>query len=203
MAADMFIKIDGITGEAKDATHSGEIDLIFWNWTMTQSGTMHSCGGGGSGNEDDINSAAESEDAREAATRSSRSISLEEVAVESPSKPAPGEIAGADHAHGGLVEGRGDRADGANVAPGDGGDGLGVQAQNFALAALGGDDARDELREVGQRARGDCGRNPHQWRPHRGAALRCRRERSPLQRPELQCGRLDEPPDRDCHRRGR
>ena len=49
MAVDMFIKIGDIAGEAKDSVHSGEIDVISWSWAMTQSGTMHTGGGGGDG----------------------------------------------------------------------------------------------------------------------------------------------------------
>jgi type VI secretion system secreted protein Hcp len=49
MAVDMFIKIDGVTGEAKDSAHSGEIDVIAWTWGLQQSGSRHTGGGGGSG----------------------------------------------------------------------------------------------------------------------------------------------------------
>jgi len=45
----MFIKIGDIVGESKDAKHGGEIDVLSWSWGMTQSGTMHTGGGGGSG----------------------------------------------------------------------------------------------------------------------------------------------------------
>lgn len=31
-AVDMFIKIEGIDGEAKDADHKGEIDILSWSW---------------------------------------------------------------------------------------------------------------------------------------------------------------------------
>ena len=31
-AVDMFIKIEGIDGEAKDADHKGEIDVLSWSW---------------------------------------------------------------------------------------------------------------------------------------------------------------------------
>jgi type VI secretion system secreted protein Hcp len=57
MAVDMFMKIDGVTGEAKDAGHAGEIDVLSWNWGLTQSGSRHVGGGGGSGkvNVNDIN----------------------------------------------------------------------------------------------------------------------------------------------------
>lgn len=45
----MFIKIGDIVGESKDAVHAGEIDVLAWSWGMSQSGTMHVGGGGGSG----------------------------------------------------------------------------------------------------------------------------------------------------------
>lgn len=49
MAVDMFIKLDGIKGEAQDAKLKGEIDVLAWSWGMSQSGTTHVGGGGGSG----------------------------------------------------------------------------------------------------------------------------------------------------------
>jgi type VI secretion system secreted protein Hcp len=49
MAVDMFLKIDGVNGESKDAKHSGETDILAWSWGMSQSGTMHIGGGGGAG----------------------------------------------------------------------------------------------------------------------------------------------------------
>jgi type VI secretion system secreted protein Hcp len=49
VAVDMFMKIDGVSGEAKDSAHSGEIDVLSWNWGLTQSGSRHVGGGGGSG----------------------------------------------------------------------------------------------------------------------------------------------------------
>jgi type VI secretion system secreted protein Hcp len=49
MAIDMFLKIDGIPGESRDDKQKNEIDLISWEWEMTQSGTMHEGGGGGGG----------------------------------------------------------------------------------------------------------------------------------------------------------
>ena len=44
---DYFLKIDGIDGESTDAKHKGEIDLQSWGFGASQSGTMHSGGGGG------------------------------------------------------------------------------------------------------------------------------------------------------------
>jgi type VI secretion system secreted protein Hcp len=32
--ADMFLKMQGVTGEAIDADHKGEIDLVSWSWGM-------------------------------------------------------------------------------------------------------------------------------------------------------------------------
>ena len=49
MAVDMFIKIGDIEGESKDTTHEGEIDVISWNWGLSQAGTFHTGGGGGAG----------------------------------------------------------------------------------------------------------------------------------------------------------
>ena len=49
MSADMFLKIEGVEGEAVDHKHGGEIDVLAWSWGMTQSGSMHIGGGGGAG----------------------------------------------------------------------------------------------------------------------------------------------------------
>ena len=49
MAMDMFIKIEGIKGESKDAKHKEEIDVLAWSWGVSNSGSMHVGGGGGSG----------------------------------------------------------------------------------------------------------------------------------------------------------
>lgn len=49
MAVDMFLKLDGIEGEAKDADHAKEIDVLAWSWGASQSGSTHMGGGGGSG----------------------------------------------------------------------------------------------------------------------------------------------------------
>ena len=42
MAVDMFLKIDGIDGESRDAKHKGEIEVLSFSWGITNSG-----GGGG------------------------------------------------------------------------------------------------------------------------------------------------------------
>jgi len=47
MAFDGFLELKGIEGEAKDDTHKGLIDIVSWNFGMTQAGSMNSAGGGG------------------------------------------------------------------------------------------------------------------------------------------------------------
>ena len=49
MAVDMFMKIKTIEGESTDKTHKKEIDVLAWSWGLSQSGTTHVGGGGGSG----------------------------------------------------------------------------------------------------------------------------------------------------------
>lgn len=49
MAVDMFIKIGDIEGESTDSKHGKEIDVLAWSWGLSQSGTTHMGGGGGSG----------------------------------------------------------------------------------------------------------------------------------------------------------
>ncbi len=49
MAVDMFIKIGDIKGESKDGTHKESIDVLSWNWGLSQSGTFATGGGGGAG----------------------------------------------------------------------------------------------------------------------------------------------------------
>lgn len=49
MAVDMFLRLDKIPGEAQDAKHADEIDVLAWSWGCSQSGTVHVGGGGGSG----------------------------------------------------------------------------------------------------------------------------------------------------------
>lgn len=49
MSVDMFMKIAGIPGEARDAKHKGEVDVLAWSWGMSQSGTTHTGSGGGAG----------------------------------------------------------------------------------------------------------------------------------------------------------
>ena len=49
MAVDMFLKIDDIKGEAQDAKHKDEIEVLSWSWGVTQSGSSHTGSGGGAG----------------------------------------------------------------------------------------------------------------------------------------------------------
>lgn len=49
MAVDMFLKLDGIKGESKDKTHSGEIHIDSFSWGLSQSGSFGAAGGGGAG----------------------------------------------------------------------------------------------------------------------------------------------------------
>jgi type VI secretion system secreted protein Hcp len=50
MAVDMFLDITGeIEGESQDAKHKKTIDVLAWSWGMSQSGSFHLGGGGGSG----------------------------------------------------------------------------------------------------------------------------------------------------------
>jgi type VI secretion system secreted protein Hcp len=48
MAIDMFLKVDGVTGESADANHSGFSDITTLNWGASQAASV-SGGGGGSG----------------------------------------------------------------------------------------------------------------------------------------------------------
>tara|TARA_R110002049_G_scaffold10127_3_gene50398 strand:- start:106724 stop:107197 length:474 start_codon:yes stop_codon:yes gene_type:complete len=45
----MFLKLEGIEGEAQDDKHKKEIDVLAWSWGASQSGTTHMGGGGGGG----------------------------------------------------------------------------------------------------------------------------------------------------------
>ncbi len=49
MAVDVFLKVEGVDGESQDDAHAGEIDVLSWNWGLSQTGTMHMGGGGGTG----------------------------------------------------------------------------------------------------------------------------------------------------------
>jgi type VI secretion system secreted protein Hcp len=49
MAVDMFLKIDGVTGESVDSKHAKEIDVLSWSWGGSQSASGHIGGGSGAG----------------------------------------------------------------------------------------------------------------------------------------------------------
>jgi type VI secretion system secreted protein Hcp len=49
MAYDVFLKLDGITGESVDSKHAGEIDIESFQWGLSQSGTSAAGSGGGTG----------------------------------------------------------------------------------------------------------------------------------------------------------
>lgn len=49
MAADYFLKIDGIPGESADAKHKDEIDVLAFSWGLSQTGSSRPGGGGGAG----------------------------------------------------------------------------------------------------------------------------------------------------------
>jgi type VI secretion system secreted protein Hcp len=49
MAVDMFLKINGVDGEAKDDKHKKQIDVLAWSWGMSNSGSAHVGGGAGAG----------------------------------------------------------------------------------------------------------------------------------------------------------
>jgi type VI secretion system secreted protein Hcp len=46
---DIFLKLDGIDGEAKDADFKNQIDVLSFNYGATQGGNSHWGGGGGQG----------------------------------------------------------------------------------------------------------------------------------------------------------
>jgi type VI secretion system secreted protein Hcp len=49
MAVDIFLKLEGIKGEAQDDKHKDEIDVLAWSWGAAQSGTTHMGQGSGAG----------------------------------------------------------------------------------------------------------------------------------------------------------
>ncbi len=49
MAVNMFLKVDGIKGEARDAKHKDEIDVLSWSWGMASPPPATGGGGGGAG----------------------------------------------------------------------------------------------------------------------------------------------------------
>jgi len=46
---DIYIKLEGITGESKDANHKGWIDVLSFDYAVSQSSSVSSGGGGGVG----------------------------------------------------------------------------------------------------------------------------------------------------------
>ncbi|WP_058912963.1 Hcp family type VI secretion system effector [Entomohabitans teleogrylli] len=49
MAIDMFMKVEGASGESKDAHHQGWTDIRSFSWGASQPGNMSVGGGGGAG----------------------------------------------------------------------------------------------------------------------------------------------------------
>lgn len=49
MPVDMFMQIDTVKGESADANFAGAIEVLSWNWGMTQSGSTHTATGSGLG----------------------------------------------------------------------------------------------------------------------------------------------------------
>ncbi|MDE2368880.1 MAG: type VI secretion system tube protein Hcp [Burkholderiales bacterium] len=51
MAVDMFLEIDTINGETEDKVFKPKkaMDILAWSWGLSNSGTTHTGGGGGSG----------------------------------------------------------------------------------------------------------------------------------------------------------
>ena len=49
MAVDIFLKIDDVKGESVVKGHEASMEILSWTWGMTQSGSSHTGGGGGSG----------------------------------------------------------------------------------------------------------------------------------------------------------
>lgn len=49
MAIDMYLKVDGVTGESNDSNHKNWIDVLSFSWAAEQPGNMSVGGGGGAG----------------------------------------------------------------------------------------------------------------------------------------------------------
>lgn len=49
MAVDIFMQIPKVAGESTDAQFSGQIDVVGWNWGLTQAGSAGSGTGSGTG----------------------------------------------------------------------------------------------------------------------------------------------------------
>lgn len=52
MAVDYFLKLDGIQGEAADASHKDEIQIMSWSWGASQVSSVSGTGGSGAGKAD-------------------------------------------------------------------------------------------------------------------------------------------------------
>lgn len=49
MAVDMFLEIEGVSGESVDKAFTGKIDILAWSWGVSNSGSAHVGGGAGAG----------------------------------------------------------------------------------------------------------------------------------------------------------
>ncbi|MDX3905800.1 MAG: type VI secretion system tube protein Hcp [Pigmentiphaga sp.] len=49
MAVDMYMKVEGASGESKDANHKDWTDIVSFSWGASQPGSMAAGGGGGIG----------------------------------------------------------------------------------------------------------------------------------------------------------
>ena len=49
MAVDMYLKIDGVEGESVSKGFENQIDILSFQWGLSQSGTFHTGPGGGAG----------------------------------------------------------------------------------------------------------------------------------------------------------
>jgi len=49
MAVDMFLELDGVKGESVDKAHKDKIDILSWQWGLSNGGTFHHGSGGGAG----------------------------------------------------------------------------------------------------------------------------------------------------------
>ncbi|MDE1183233.1 type VI secretion system tube protein Hcp [Paraburkholderia sp.] len=49
MSVDMYLRVDGVVGESKDANHKGWIDIRSYSWGAEQPGSMATGSGGGIG----------------------------------------------------------------------------------------------------------------------------------------------------------
>src|SRR5579863_509349 len=49
MTQDIFLKLTGIEGESTDSSHPNEIEVLTWDWSVSQQSNMHAGSGGGAG----------------------------------------------------------------------------------------------------------------------------------------------------------